>query len=329
MPKVVPASIYTVLCVFVWCRRSLPFALSPRGREKLPFLLPPRSGASVFRNMKFRMRIKVFLCISRLFFQMKRSATAAQLKYPGQNRAAIQRRKWAGNSAWVSNAGLTPVQKKQARAIAKRAIARDADVKYCFDYSGVLSISSSGGGYSILNNLLLGDQKVNQFNGSKIIPKELTVNWVVDFTPCISETGVSYESARWMIIQNRGQQPASSINAASYMQLGVTSAYAQLSTPNFDEIDNWVCLYDSGPMSMVTTAGFTGGSNSVVRTGSFRITNPVTGRKVMNNVFFEAGDATGNNVERNDIVVIFFGDSSIAPHPVLAIQSLLTFTDGA
>lgn len=255
---------------------------------------------------------------------MKRTRDA----YYGNYMGAVQRRRnnIRYRSLDLNKAPFTEAQYKAMEKIAtkqaKRAITRNSDKKATQDVSGLISVTSSGGIGDLLTNLTRGDDSLNNFSGSKIMPYQLTFNWNIDFTPNIDETGSHSASMRFIILQDRGDIFAS--NVASYMNLGLSPTYPVLALVNWENNENWTCLYDSGPLSVSTNTGTQGGNGMpLVKSGQVIIP-----KKDLRTVFYGDGDA-GVTTERNTIRVLFWSDSSVAPNPTFYYQSEIDFTDGA
>lgn len=252
----------------------------------------------------------------------------AQMRYPDQYADAKRRRVASRLIRTNANTGLTKTQYKAVQAIAKKSAKRqiwqDSDKKTTQDYSGINTITRAGTLSSIFPNLIHGDSSLDEMSGQKIIPSQVTMNWLVDFTPCVSETGVSFTSARVMIVQDKGA-PFTANDVQQYMRLDLSTATAQLALPNWAQIENWKCLWDSGPMSFCTETGFVAGENATIRTGIVNID-----KRFLSQVFVQEGDE-GQQVAvlRNDIRVLWFGDSGASPSPILQYQVGCNFTDGA
>jgi len=249
---------------------------------------------------------------------MKRSATAAQLAYP-QNWRAAQKRRVASR---LNGIPIPYMQRKAIQAVAlqttKRYISRNSDKKMTQDYSGLLTVSSTGGVGDLLANLVQGDNSLNNFSGSKITPTYLQFNYVMDFTANIGETAAPYTSMRFMIVQDRGAPWAN--GAGNYVNLTLSTLFDTLALVQAESNDNWTCLYDSGPIYVCTTPGFAN-LNGVIKAG--KITIP---KRDLRNVFF-GDEGSGTNVERNNLRCVWWSDSGVAPHPQFAYQCEVGFTD--
>lgn len=248
--------------------------------------------------------------------------------YPNSYSAAVQRR--SNNLRWRSlDLNKPPISNAQYKAMekiatkqAKRAIAVISDKKCTQDVSGIISVTSTGGIGDVLTNLTRGDDSLNNFSGSKIIPSQWTFNWNVDFTPNIDETGSHSASMRFILLQNMGQSFGGAVS--NYMNIGLSTTYPVLALPEWENVQSWRCLYDSGPLSVSTNTGTQGGNGfPLIKSGQV-----IIHKKDLRQVIYGAGDS-GVNVERNALRVLFWSDSNVAPNPTFYYQSEVDFTDGA
>lgn len=247
---------------------------------------------------------------------MKRGATAAQLAYPDNWRAA-QRRKVAGRLTRI-----VPVQEQRIRAIAKDVVvrreSRQADKKITQDYSSVISVTRTGTVGDLLTNMVQGTGSLNNFIGSQITPTGMEFNWIIDATPNDEETASPYTSVRFMLIQDKGPRILFAVD--SYMNLALTNIYPQLALKNQEYDKNWTVLYDSGPISFTTVDG-SANYDGLVKTG--RVFIP---KNKLRKVFW-SNENDGPDVEKNAIRVLVWSDSGVAPHPLFAYQCQTEFTD--
>lgn len=265
-------------------------------------------------SLKSRSLVFIFIHVV-----MKRSATAAQLAYP-QNWRNAQRRRVASR---LNGIPIPVMQRKAIQQVAlqttKRYIARNTDKKATQDYSGLISVTTVGGIGDLLTNLVRGDNSLNEFSGSKIVPLMLTFNYLINFTPNEEELGSTYSSMRFMIVQDIGYN-GQMTTVSEYMATSGIGGVPQLAVVNMENNENWRCLYDSGPMSTATNQGYVAGMG-LTKTGSIKIY-----KKDLRTVFYGEG-AQGTNVERNAIRCIFWSDSGASPNPSFQYNCQLDFTD--
>lgn len=251
---------------------------------------------------------------------MKRSASAAQLAYPNQYRQAKYRRV----ASRLNKITIPEMQRKQTQQIAlqtvKRYVSRHADKKATQDYSGLISVSSTGGIGDLFTNMVRGDNNLNNFEGSKVTPTSLVFNYFINFTPQEDETLSPFSSMRFMIIQDNGGRNNDATSVDWYMDITFPGGAPQLAHVSMENNENWRCLYDSGPITTCTDANFVAGIG-LTKTGVIRIP-----KRDLRTVYYgDSGD--GVFVERNAIRVLFWSDSAASPHPTFQYNSHIDFTD--
>lgn len=222
----------------------------------------------------------------------------------------------------VEATAFTPVQELAVKRAVSRGtkdyLKRTADKKFTQDYSGAISVSTSGTVGDLLTNMVEGTGSVDNYLGSEITPTKMIFNWIIDATPNDEETASAYTSVRFMLIQDKGPKILNSVD--SYMNLALTNLYPQLALVNQEYDKNWTTLYDSGAISFTTVDG-SSNYDGLVKTG--RVVIP--GKKLRKVFWSDNND--GPDVEKNAIRVLVWSDSGVAPHPIFAYQSQLNFID--
>jgi len=248
---------------------------------------------------------------------MKRSFTAAQIAYPDQWNGA-KRRRVASRLLKITPAVM---ERKKIQKVAldtcKRREARNADIKYTQDYTGQINVTRAGIVGDMFTNMTRGDSVLNNFDGGKVTPIGIEFNYHVDFTACIEETGVAYTGLRFIIFQENG--PTVNENVNQYMNLTLSSATNILALKNRDYPEkNWRVLYDSGPITFCTTAGFSGQSGAI-QSGQIMIP------KYMLRPVYWGDDAGFPN--KNALRYMVWSDSDLSPNPIFNAQIGVKFMD--
>lgn len=255
---------------------------------------------------------------------MKRSATAAQLAYPDQYRAARYRRV-------ASRVGKIPIPVMQRKAIqqvalatTKRYVQRNVSKKVCNDVDTSVAVSNQGYVYNLLSDLLRGTTANDTFDGNKLIPESVMVNYQWDLTNLENETGSLSTTVRLYIVQMRCGDNVEATDAgnAYFLDNAVGQTTAPLGVWNWGNWQNWNLLYDSGPIAFTSTTGF---ANSL----GMNMARSIKIRKQdLRSVFFNDKTTAGNPpVTKGGIFLLAISDSALAPNPILSFQSQIVFSD--
>lgn len=239
--------------------------------------------------------------------------------FTGLGRGPTKRARIENSLPIVQQQAVASISKRTA----KRILTANSDKKATQYYSTLLSVTSLGGAVSLTPNLKFNDSSLDGASGEKIIPTGITFNWIWDFTTIEAETGSTYSSGRFILLQERGY-PQGATAWGNYMRADITSNH-QLDLVLKSNDRNWTMLWDSGPMSAVSTTGYVAGGNQLVRTGS--ITIP---KRMLRPIFLQSGDEEDAAVvQKNRLICTYVSDSSLAPHPTFSFEVEVAYTDGA
>jgi len=251
---------------------------------------------------------------------MKRSATAAQLRYPNQYNAAKYRRLGSALSK-IKTGALTPDQYLAAQAIAAKSIKRDkarnADKHVTKIGNANQDIGTAGLVVSLLANLVRGDSPI-QYEGEKIKPTYIEVNMIFNLTGLEDGTFEPYDSMRVWIVQTNVTTVNGQQNTYPYYFNGIASQEGRtLDTVNWDNRKTFRVIRDSGIMSFGNVTGHANLNGSITNM-RFKIN-----ANELRDVYFNQS----GGIEKNDIFLVAVADSSVTPYPRLSWHAHTEFTD--
>lgn len=251
---------------------------------------------------------------------MKRSYTAAQLRYPKQWRAAKVRRVGSALTD-IKTQALTADQYIATQEIAKQSIkrskAREADKHVTKIGNYQQEIGSAGFVVSLLANLVRGDSPI-QYEGEKIRPTYIEVNMLIDLTGLQNGTYESLDTIRLWVVQTSTATTTGQQTTYPYYFTGIANSSGRpFDTVNWDNRKNFRILRDSGP---IVFSNVTGHANCNGSAAPFRF--KINANELRSVFFNQSG-----GVEKNDIFLVAVTDSSLTPYPLLTWNAHVEFTD--
>ena len=183
-----------------------------------------------------------------------------------------------------------------------------ADLKYT-DYSqSNVAVTSSGTFYSLLANLVRGDNGLNNFGGNNIYPKYIQCDWHMN-------TNQNYNSARVMIFQwEDGAVPSLSALLAN-----TATGIATISPPNVSAKAQLKVLYDAKVIFAPTAGDGSTVLGQGIASGSCYIPE-----KKLKPVRYTS---TTNSIADNAIFMLVISDDSAPTYPAIFFHTRVAFTD--
>ena len=210
------------------------------------------------------------------------------------------------------SAAQTMAVDKRANMKVKAYVARHADKRVTKRYTGLISSSSAGGIFQV-QNLLRGDNPVNNCSGEKITPTRIEINWVWDNTAL---AGSLYSNCRHIVVQLKGDGDPT----IDYFYDLNGSFQAPLATKNWPNRKNFKVLYDSGAIPFSCQEGHPS-ATGLIANGHIVIT------KNLSPMYVRAVAENDIQVTRNNIFILHVSDSALEPHPIFYAECQIEFTD--